>query len=347
LVHLHFDNLTFTLQTIINWNFKSTATSDFNQGLFFVRMTMMNWFPTPQRTVKALASAAVVVLGLWVMPSLAGDPFRASNPRPIGDKTQAAFDAIFKEGNYQQAKSYLSQAEASESNEPLAYAMLASLAYTNQDWPTLNRYASKTLQTAEQLRQTDPLRGNLYTAVGHFLEGTYNFKKDGAVGALGKLQKVFQALDEAKKVDPNDPELNLLTGYMDLMLAVNLPFSNPSQAIERLEKYGAPSYLAYRGIAVGYRDLKQPSKAMDYVDRALALTPGNPDLLYLKAQILVRQEKKNESLEFFKKALDKQAQMLKGNVAQITYEQCRVQSSIDNVGRDCYAELVRIRDKKD
>jgi predicted Zn-dependent protease len=86
---------------------------------------------------------------------------------------------------------------------------------------------------------------------------------------------------------------------------------------------------------------------MDYVDRALALTPGNPDLLYLKAQILVRQEKKNESLEFFKKALDKQAQMLKGNVAQITYEQCRVQSSIDNVGRDCYAELVRIRDKKD
>jgi hypothetical protein len=43
-----------------------------------------------------------------------------------------------------------------------------------------------------------------------------------------------------KKVDPNDPELNLITGYMDLMLAVNLPFSDPAQAIERLEKYGSP-----------------------------------------------------------------------------------------------------------
>jgi hypothetical protein len=73
----------------------------------------------------------------------------------------------------------------------------------------------------------------------------------GPVGALSKLQKVFQYLDEAKKIDPKDPELNLLTGYMDLMLAVNLPFSDPAQAVEKLEKYAAPSYLAYRGIAVG------------------------------------------------------------------------------------------------
>ncbi|HEY9796835.1 MAG TPA: Sll0314/Alr1548 family TPR repeat-containing protein [Leptolyngbyaceae cyanobacterium] len=304
---------------------------------------MINWFPAPKRTVKAFASAAAVVLGLWVTPSLAGDPFRTANPHAIGDKTEAAFNSIFKEGNYKQAKSYLSQAEASEPNEPLVYAMQASLAYTEQDWETLKRYASKTLQTSEQLAGTDPLRSNLYTAVGHFLEGTYDFKKQGPVGALSKLQKVFQYLDEAKKVDSNDPELNLMTGYMDLMLAVNLPFSDPAQAVERLEKYGSPPYLAYRGIALGYRDLKQYSKAMEFVDRALALTPTNPEVLYLKAQILVKQGKKPEALEFFKKALEKQAQLPNSSAAQITYEQCRLQNSIDNGSRDCKAERDSIR----
>lgn len=310
---------------------------------------MTTWFCVPKRTVKALASAtvAVAVLGVWVIPTLAGDPFRvSSNVRNIGNNTQAAFEAIFKEGNYQQAKGYLSQAESAESSEPLVYAMLASLAYTNKDWETLKGYAAKTLQTAEQLTRTDPLRGNLYTAVGHFLEGSYDYKKRGPVGALTKLQKVFQYLDEAKKIDPNDPELNLITGYMDLMLAVNLPFSDPAQAIERLEKQGSPNYLVYRGIAVGYRDLKQYPKAMEYVDRALEITPENPDLHYLKAQILVKQGKKQESLPFFNKALAKKAQLLNGNVAQITYEQCKVQISLGNSSRDCDAERDLIRDGK-
>ncbi len=306
---------------------------------------MTTWLPAPKRTVTALASAAAVVLGLWVTPTFAGDPFRSTNPRAIGDNTEAAFESIFKEGNYKAAKGYLQKAEASEPNEPLAYAMLASLAYTEQDWETVNRYAAKTLQTAEQLTRTDPLRGNLYTAAGHFLEGAYNYKKEGPVGALDKLQKVFQALDQAKKEDANDPELNLLTGYMDMMLAVNLPFSNPAKAIEKLEKYGNPKYLAYRGIAVGYRDLKKHDKAMEFVDRALQLTPNNPEVLYLKAQILRNQGKKPQSLDFFKKALEKQAQLPKSSVAQITYEQCRLQKEMDtsNSNRDCKAEMDKIR----
>jgi tetratricopeptide (TPR) repeat protein len=299
---------------------------------------MSNWFPAPKRTVKALASTAVVLLSVWVTPTLADDPFRSSNPRDIGPNTQGAFEAIFKDGNYQQAKSYLSKAEASEPNEPLAYAMLASLAYTNQDWETLNSYATKTSETAQKLKNTDPLRGNLYIAVGQFLEGTYKFKKQGPVGALTGLPKVFQALDDAKKVDPNDPELNLLTGYMDLILAVNLPFSDPAKAINQLENYAAPKYLAYRGIAVGYRDLKQNDKAMTYVDRALSETPGNPDLLYLKAQILRNKGEKQKSLEFFNKALEKKPQLLKGNVSQISYEKCRLEISINNTSRDCYKE---------
>ncbi len=314
-------------------------------------MTMTTLFLAPKQTMKVLASAAVVVLGVWAAPTFAADPFRTSNPRAIDENTQAAFESIFKDGNYKGAKNYLTKAEAAQSKEPLVYAMQGALAYTNGDWDTLNRYASKTMQTAQQLTSTDPLRANLYTAVGHFLEGAYDFKKNGPVGAVTKLQKVFQALDEAKKVDPNDPELNLIAGYMDLILAVNLPFSDPAQAIAKLEKYGSPSYLAYRGIAVGYRDLKQYDKAMGYVDRALASTPNNPEVLYLKAQILRAQDKKQESLEFFRKALEKQAQLPKESAAQITFEQCRLQNKVtngdENKGENCAAQKAKVRQRAD
>lgn len=305
---------------------------------------MRNWFATPQRTVKALTSAAIVGLSLLVTPALAGDPFRSSNPRNIGDNTESAFESIFKEGDYQKAKNYLRQAESSESTDPLVYAMLASLAYTeNKDnLEPLKEYATKTRQTAEQLIRTDPLRGNLYTAVGHFLEGTYNFKQEGPVRALSKLQKVFQYLDEAKKIDPKDPELNLLTGYMDLMLAVNLPFSDPAQAIEKLENYGSPKYLAYRGIAVAYRDLKKYPQALDYVNRALELTPNNPEILYLKAQILVHQKDK-EALSLFDQALQKRVQLPTETVAQIVYEQCKATENFNNVSLDCHGKRNNVR----
>lgn len=313
---------------------------------------MTTWFPAPKQTVKAFASAAFVVLGMWATPGMAGDPFRTNNPRAIGANTEAAFNSIFKEGDYKGAKTHLTKAESTESTEPLAYAMQAALAFTNGDLEGLNRYATKTRETAQKILTTDPLRGNLYTAAGEFLAGAYEVKKQGSpVGALPKLQKVFQYLDEAKKVDPNDPELNLMSGYMDLMLAVNLPFSDPAQAINKLEKFGSPSYLAYRGIAVGYRDLKQYPKAMEFVDRALALTPNNPEVLYLKAQILRYQDKKPESLEFFKKALEKQAQLPKESVAQISFEQCRLQNKVasgdENKGKDCKAVKDEVRKRAD
>lgn len=310
---------------------------------------MNNWLPAPKRTVTALASAAALVFGLWVTPTFAKDPFRTNNTRAIGDNTEAAFESIFKEGNYKAAKGYLQKAEVSEANEPLAYAMMASLAYTTQDMETLKTYASKTQETAQKLKSTDPLRGNLYLAVGHFLEGTYDFKKDGPVGALTKLQEVFRYLDEAKKIDPKDPELNLMTGYMDLMLAVNLPFSDPAQAVEKLEKFASPSYLAYRGIAVGYRDLKKYPKALEFVDRALALTPNNPEVLYLKAQILRNQGKNKEAQEFFNRAGKKLEQLPNYSAAQIVYEQCRNQNRVENgsedKGRNCSEERNKIRQR--
>lgn len=293
-----------------------------------------------QRWVSVLASSAAIALSLWASPSFAGDPFRTSNPHKIDNATEAAFKAIFEQGNYTSAKQHLAKASP---NEPLSYAMKAALAYMEKDWQGLQSNAIRTRETATQLMKTDPLRGNLYVGVGEFMEGAYILSSEGTVRgtpkALNKLQRVFQALNAAEKVAPQDPELNLIQGFMDLMLAVNLPFSNPADAVQRLDKYATPRYLAYRGIALGYRDLNQQDKALQFVDQALKLTPNNPDLYYLKAQVLVRQGKNQESLEFFQKALAKNNQLPSKLRNQIAYESCRTENRIDNKARTCSAEL--------
>ncbi|GAC1492995.1 MAG: Sll0314/Alr1548 family TPR repeat-containing protein [Chamaesiphon sp.] len=312
---------------------------------------MTNRFPHPLRMISSIVGKAAIpltaiasftILNLWASPSLARDVFRTSKTHKIGDNTEAAFNAIFKNGNYPEAKRYLQQAESTQSNEPLDYAMLASFAYNNQDWNALKIYANKTLQSAQELNRNDPLRGQIYIAVGNALAGAYTFKQQGPVGALAQLQEVFQHLDEAKKIAPNDPELNLLQGYMSLLLATSLPFSDTNQAIEQLANYAGPRYLADRGIAIGYRDLQQYDKALEYVNRAMQQTLNNPEIHYLKAQILVgRGNKQRNSSSFqqakqdFQAALSKPEQLPKAVVAQIFYEECNNQNHLDNKGRDC------------
>lgn len=290
--------------------------------------------------IAKVTFSAAIALNLWVSPSLAGDPFRNSTQHSIGDQTEAAFKAVFQQGDYSAAARYLKQALSSEPNEPLAYAMSASLAYGNKDWARLDAYSKKTLETGQKLVSSDPLRGNLYTAVGHFLEGGAIITREGTNGvpkAFGRLRQVYEYLDKAEAIAPNDPELNLIKGYMDLLLAVNLPFANPDQAIERLEKNAAPQYLVDRGIALAYRDLKQYSEALDYADRALKTTSENPEIYYLKAQILQEKGKKENSkpliqdaIANFDKALTKKSQLPSSLVKQIERERNQATNRLNN-----------------
>ena len=285
-----------------------------------------------RRLFGAIASATALTLSILVSPTLAQDPFRAANQHPIGEKTEAAFKAIFEQGDYLSAERFLQQAEFSEQKEPLAYALKASLAYlVNEDFKALDSYGKKTLETAQQLIITNPLRGNLYAAVGHFLQGAAVMSREGTVRgtpqALSELRQVYEYMDKAEAISATDPELNLVRGYMDLMLAINLPFSNPEQAIARLEKFAGPKYLAYRGLAVAYRDLKEYPKALASVDRAIQSTANNPELYYLKAQILASQGKKQnnqlilqEAVKNFDKAIAKKNQLPSGLVKQIERE---------------------------
>lgn len=299
----------------------------------------------------SLASGITMAVSLWVTPAMA-DPFRTSNPHTIGPKTEAAFDALFEEGNYPKAAELLKSAEP---NEPMAYAMKASLAYLNSDWDTMAENANLTLETAQKLVSSDPLRGNLYIAAGYFLQGAHTLMTQGAVRAtptvLGKLQQVFDNLGQAEKLSPEDPELNLIKGFMDLILAVNLPFANPDQAIQRLRAYAAPSYLSQRGIAIGYRDLENPDQALVAVNQALQSAPKNPELFYLKAQILrlksdnlqgeQRTKTLQESVQLFRQASTLDSQLPDSIADAINREGCRAyQESINKDKNACRGDAV-------
>jgi tetratricopeptide (TPR) repeat protein len=285
----------------------------------------------PIKPLAALSTAAIA-LTLWVNPA-AADPFRAQNPRTVGIKTETAFKTLFQQGNYVEAAELLKTAEA---DEPLAYAMKAALAYVNQDTEGMGQNATLTRTTAEKLKASDPLRGHLYIAAGHFMEGAYTLSTQGTVQAtptvLSKLQQVFDNLKEAEKISPNDPELNLLKGFMDLMLAVNLPFSNPDQAIQRLQNAN-PNYISQRGIAIGYRDLGRPQEGIDALAPLLQQNPENPEFYYLNAQLLrlksdklQGEEQKKvqlESIKSFREAWKRRSTLPSSLVVQLDREGCR------------------------
>ncbi|NER79168.1 MAG: hypothetical protein F6K42_06215 [Leptolyngbya sp. SIO1D8] len=285
-----------------------------------------------------LAGASAVLLQLGY-PALAGDPFRPSDPRDISEISEQAFYAMFRDGNYVVAREYLETADDSTvQSDPMFHALGAAFDYLDEDWDGLLAKAELTQQTASALSSSDPLRSNLYEAVGIFLEGAHILQTEGiAQGtpkALGMLQQVFDRMDAAEEIDPEDPELSLLKGFMDLLLAVNLPFANPERAIERLETYGYPDYVTYRGIALGYRDLDRNQEALAAIDVALEAAPNNPDLMYLKAQILRRLDQREASIEFFEQALEYADQLPLSTTKQIAIEQCRARGESRTVCKD-------------
>ena len=284
--------------------------------------TMSNFAsPTTLQRALRVTSAAIVAMGLWAGSVLAKDPFRTVDPRPINANTQAAFEAFFLKGDYKSATTYLQQLDP---NEPLSLSMKASLTYTNMlgerdkdkkaaMLEEFRGYADQSRAAANKLLNTDPLRGNLYLAVSHFFDGVYAFTKEGTVKGtakvLGELQNIIKYLNEAEAQSPNDPELNLLRGYIDVYTGIYLPFSNPSKGLERLQKFAGPRYLADRGLAMGYLEMKEYDKAMTAVDAAIAAAPDNPELWYLKSRILAKQGKDQESIPYLEKAIAKRDQL--------------------------------------
>jgi tetratricopeptide (TPR) repeat protein len=265
-----------------------------------------------------------------------------AKPVKAGVNIEKAKEAMFRDGDYVKAREYLTAALKTDPDEPLTYAMNSLYPFSSGDSEKVKEYGEKTQQAAAKLATTSPLRANLYQGVGLAILGAYEMtKKDGgALGALSKLQKVFEYMDKAKQLEPNNPELNLLKGYMDLLLAVNVPFSDTNQAIEQLQN-AEPKYLAYRGMYIGYRDLKEYDKAIEAINKAIQLAPNNPELTYYKAQIYAirGREKKNDndlkkSLQLFEAAYQKRDKLLVGTLVQILSEHCQAKSALTKTSTD-------------
>ena len=282
-----------------------------------------------KRPLKILFGSLLTALitAATAMPSFAADPFRSSNPRAIGNETQKAFELMFKEGNYVAAVKQLDVAVKTEANDPLLFALRSSIAYAQEDYLTMRIAGKRVRSNAEALKGKDNLRAYLYLAASDLIEAGYIVKTDGlssAPKALPLVQSVFDNIKKAQDIDPNDPEVNLIKGYIDMLIASVLPLSDLETALASLKQYAAPDYLKWRGIALAYRDANRPDLALDAVNKAIASAPNNPELSYLKGQVLWMQGGNNipEAKKQFIIALSKAKQLNLSLLAEIR-DQCR------------------------
>jgi tetratricopeptide (TPR) repeat protein len=274
------------------------------------------------------STLALLVIASTAMPSFAADPFRTKNARPISNETQKVFELMFRDGNYTDAVKYVDAAVIADPNEPLIFVLRASTAFAKADYLGMQKDAKRVRTNAEALKGKDNLRAFTYMAVADLLEAGYIFKTEGLASAgkiLPMVSGIFDNLQKAKDIAPEDPELNLIKGYVDMLIASVFPLSDLETALESLKVYAAPDYLKWRGIAIAYRDANKTNLALDAVNKAIASAPENPELNYLKGQLLWSQGGSNVAAakQQFEIALTKSEQMNTGVLADVR-EQCRV-----------------------
>ena len=270
----------------------------------------------------SVSMLAALVTAATIMPSWAADPFRTSNKRAIGNETQKAFELMFKDGNYTEAVRQLDVAIKTEASDPLLFALRASTFYAKEDYLGMQVAGKRVRSNAEALKGKDNLRAYIYIAASELIEAGYIVKTEGLSSAprvLPMVQSVFDNIQKAKDIEPNDPELNLIKGYIDMLIASVLPLSDLETALESLKQYAAPDYLKWRGIALAYRDARQPELALNAVNTALSSAPNNPELHYLKGQVLWMRGGSNipEAKKQFELALSKSKQMNPSLVVEV------------------------------
>lgn len=270
----------------------------------------MPFFP---RTITATA----VVLSLSLaLPLYAKDPFRSTKARAIGNETSTAFATLFRDGNYRGAVPQIDRAVRMNSNEPLAHTMGALVAFLEEDMNTMRQRGASIKRSAQGLQKNDKLRSHIYLAVGDLVEASYLFKSEGISSVpkvLPLIQNVLSELRTANSIDPEDPELNLLRGLIDILISSVssslIPSNDVETSLTRLRQFSAPDYLRWGGVAVAYRDARQPAPALEAIDKALVIAPQNPILQYFKGQIHWMQGNKTEAKRFYQLALTRASQL--------------------------------------
>jgi len=272
------------------------------------------------KTRRSLIAAltAIVLTSGSALPAGAADPFRSGNAArsTIGPALQSAFEDFFRNGDYLNAGQKLTKAQQQNPDEPLVYALQAALAYQEGQVDRIVALAQKTRQVAQALEPRDPSRAHLYLGLAQGLEGSSIYLKDGILGlprVLTYVPGMFAEINQARQLSPDDPEINLFVGYIDVLL------TKFDEALAEFRK-AAPMYLSFRGQALAHRDRKDYKMALTMVDRAIEAAPRNPDLYYLKGQILALQGNPTAAISLFDQALELGKQLPEGTRRQILSE---------------------------
>jgi tetratricopeptide (TPR) repeat protein len=233
---------------------------------------------------------------------------------------EGAFEDFFRRGNYLNSGQKLTIAQTENPKEPLVYTLQAALAFLNEQPDQMKALAQNAYKVSETLKTKDKARSHLYRGISQGLEGTsYYLKDNGAAGvamAFTFVPSMLMEIDKARQLAPDDPEVNLIVGY------VNTVLNKYDDALAAFRKAG-PSYLADRGQALVYRDKKDYPQALQMVEKAITAAPQNPELLYLKAQILASQQQPLQAVTFFDKALSLGKQLPESTKKQIRKERSK------------------------
>jgi tetratricopeptide (TPR) repeat protein len=293
---------------------------------FTLRMLMALTSNASQRFLRRQFGRFLSVLSCLALlgggTALAADPFRIGKEAlPIGPSLESAFNDFFRNGSYLNSSQKLKAAELENPNEPLVYTLQAALAYMNEQPVKMLALAKKTGTVAMAMETKNEARSHLYRGLAQGLEGASYYLKDGEAGLLSAFPYVSSMLleiDKARQLAPADPEVNLVVGYVQTILASQKmkPYSDAIQSFSKAK----PSYLALRGQALVYRDTKDYPQAQTMVEKALADAPTNPELFYLKGQILALQQKPTDAIAFFDKALTLGKQLPESTKKQIRKE---------------------------
>ncbi len=275
-------------------------------------------------TVKRIHGMVLVISAVAALassPVWARDPFRSgAMARPMSAEMEGAFREVFCYGRYTGTRPRLEGIIRATPNEPLAYAMLAALAFQEGNLEEYAQLAQQTRQVGSQLKATDPVRGNLYEGMGMGMEAAYGVVKEGVVIGLPKalplLNQMFGSLRAAQAADANDPEVNLFIAYIDLLL------TNRDKALTQFQK-AAPPYMALRGQSLTHRDMGNFALALTTAEQALQTGCDNPELHYLKAQALVGLNRDGDAVVAFDRALALGSQLPQELRAQIQQERDR------------------------
>jgi tetratricopeptide (TPR) repeat protein len=274
--------------------------------------------PLKQLKMKSLIrryTALPLAILLCASSALAADPFRVGfKARPMGASLQSAFEDFFRYGRYQSSDQKLTKAQAENPNEPLVYTLQAATAYQNQQKDVFLTTLPKIRAASKAIAEKDVARSHLYRGIAQGLEGY--FLKDSVTDlpkTLTYASSMLLEIDKAHQLSPNDPEINLFVGFINMVLGKR------DEALTNFQKAGPP-YLALRGQALVYRDTKDYPNAQIAVDKAIAVAPKNPELLYLKAQILSLQKNPTEAVKYFDQAIKLGNELPEGTLKQINKE---------------------------